>query len=237
MILHRNAKWAVCIMGMSLCFLMGCKKDEIVETVTEPVIEEVTPEDMGEGTAEEAAQEEETSASVAQTEIDEETKNELTAELLQENQLDTSVLEEGKTTSGCTFLIPEGFEQSEDMPGMHVTKRYPIDASTIYYVALEQDVALQLMTENTFVSQAEANFKQIYEEDIPVMVDSFEKTTISGYPAFRIQCHFTVDDIEITQLQYVINADKSYVITYSQTGEYDRMEEYEASAATIQVEY
>ena len=69
MILHRNAKWAVCIMGMSLCFLMGCKKDEIVETVTEPVIEEVTPEDMGEGTAEEAAQEEETSASVAQTEI------------------------------------------------------------------------------------------------------------------------------------------------------------------------
>ena len=46
MILHRNAKWAVCIMGMSLCFLMGCKKDEIVETVTEPVIEEVTPEDI-----------------------------------------------------------------------------------------------------------------------------------------------------------------------------------------------
>lgn len=34
----------------------------------------------------------------------------------------------------------------------------------------------------------------------------------------------------------LINADKSYVITYSQTGDYDRMEEYEASAETIRVE-
>jgi hypothetical protein len=46
-----------------------------------------------------------------------------------------------------------------------------------------------------------------------------------------------VGEIEITQLEYAINADKSYVIIYSQTGDYDRMEEYEASAETIRLEY
>ena len=41
----------------------------------------------------------------------------------------------------------------------------------------------------------------------------------------------------MTQLEYAINADKSYVITYSQTEDYDRMEEYEASAETIRLEF
>ena len=45
-----------------------------------------------------------------------------------------------------------------------------------------------------------------------------------------------VDGVEITQLEYVINADKSYVVTYSQTDEYYRMDEFEASAATIELE-
>ena len=51
---------------------------------------------------------------------------------------------------GCSFPLPEAFSESEDIEGMYVTRRYPIDASTIYYVALGRDVALQLMTEETF---------------------------------------------------------------------------------------
>ena len=43
--------------------------------------------------------------------------------------------------------------------------------------------------------------------------------------------------IVIKQLEYAINADKSYVITYSQTNDYDYMEEYEASAETISLEF
>ena len=39
----------------------------------------------------------------------------------------------------------------------------------------------------------------------------------------------------MTQLEYAINADRSYMVIYSQTGDYDYMEAYEASAATIQV--
>ena len=170
---------------------------------------------------------------MAPVEMDESLKNELAEELLQENEMDTSVVESAPVTKGCSFTLPEAFSESEDIEGMYVTRRYPIDASTIYYVALGRDVALQLMTEETFKAQAEENFRKEYGEEIEVTIDSFESIRIDGCPAFRILCHYQVGDTQISQLEYAINADKSYVITYSQTSDYDRMEEYEASAETI----
>lgn len=174
---------------------------------------------------------------MAPVEMDETLRTELTEEMLEENEMDTSVVESAPVTKGCSFSLPEAFAESEDIEGMYVTKRYPIDASTIYYVALGRDVALQLMTEETFKAQAEENFEKAYGEKIEVTIDSFERIKIDGCPAFRILCHYQVGDTEMTQLEYAINADKSYVITYSQTGDYDRMEEYEASAETIHLQF
>lgn len=174
---------------------------------------------------------------MASVEMDETLRTELTEEMLAENEMDTSVVESAPVTKGCSFTLPEDFAESEDIEGMYVTKRYPIDASTIYYVALGRDVALQLMTEETFKTQAEENFEKAYGEKIEVTIDSFERIKIDGCPAFRILCHYRVGDTEMTQLEYAINADKSYVITYSQTSDYDRMEEYEASAETIRLEF
>lgn len=185
------------------------------------------PEDAGE--AEENA--------AAPVEMDETLRNQLAEEMLQENEMDASVVESAPVTKGCSFTLPEDFSESEDIEGMYVTKRYPIDASTIYYVALSRDVALQLMTEETFKAQAEENFLKEYGEEIEVHIDSFERITIDGCPAFRILCHYQVGDTKMSQLEYAINADKSYVITYSQTDDYDRMEEYEASAETIHLEF
>lgn len=174
---------------------------------------------------------------MAPVEMDETLKNQLTEEMLEENEMDASVVESTRVTKGCSFTLPEAFSESEDIEGMYVTKRYPIDASTIYYVALGRDVALQLMTEETFKAQAEENFRKEYGEDIEVHIDSFERIQIDGCPAFRILCHYQVGDTKMSQLEYAINADKSYVITYSQTDDYDRMEEYEASAETIHLEF
>lgn len=169
-------------------------------------------------------------------EIDEATRAELTTQLLMENELDISIIEEEGTTDRCTFALPEDFIEVEDIPGMYVTKRYPIDASNIYYAEMDEDISMQLMTEETYVEQIEENFRNHYDMEIDVNLQSFEKIRISGHPAFRILCSYTVDEVEITQLEYVINADKSYVITYSQTDEYYRMDEFEASAATIELE-
>lgn len=233
------------VIGLLLVLTMmgimaGCGGKEAVHTSAEAQEEDHTEEDQAEEAIDESLQaeeeEEKTNAVVAQIEIDEETKNQLTAELLEEQKMDTSIMDNKRTTKGCNFTLPDGFEESEDVPGMYVTKRYPIDASTIYYAVFDQDVSLQLMTEETFKAQAEDNLYQAYDEDIEVSIDSFERIRIGGYPAFRIKCHYQVGGVVLTQLEYAINADKSYVITYSQTDDYDRMEEYEASAETISME-
>ena len=220
-----NAQVLILTIG-TLLLITGCGKKEAVETQaqTADTAEQVT-----------LLTPEQTSASIAQMEIDEETRQELTAELLEENDMDTSVMEPKRTTKGCTFDLPEGFEESEEMADVYVTGRYPIDASSIYYTAMDQDTSLQLMTQETFTEQTQESLRQTYEEDIEVSVDSFESMKIDGYPAFRILCHYQVEGIQITQLAYVINADKSYMVIYSQTSDYDRMEAYEASAATIHV--
>lgn len=223
------------LLALCAAVLVGCGDGEAVHTSAElSETESAPPEDGGAAEGEVPVPE---ANFMAPVEMDENLKNQLAEELLQENEMDTSVVESAPVTKGCSFTLPEAFSESEDIEGMYVTRRYPIDASTIYYVALGRDVALQLMTEETFKAQAEENFRKEYGEDIEVTIDSFESLRIDGCPAFRILCHYQVGDTQISQLEYAINADKSYVITYSQTSDYDRMEEYEASAETIHLEF
>lgn len=253
------------LLFMSLFWAGGCGADKAAEETfhEEMVVNDVDAQDEGQNAGGERNTETEQGAGTAQNtetaqgadasqqtkttsnnvqiqspelEMDEATREELTTQLLLENELDTSVIESAGATDGCTFSLPDGFEEAEDMPGMYVTKRYPIDASTIYYVEMDKDISLQLLTEDTFLEQMQSNLQENYDLEIAVDVKSFEKITISGCPAFRILCSYMIDGIEITHLEYTINADKSYIITYSQTNEYDRMDEFEASAATIQLQ-
>lgn len=166
---------------------------------------------------------------------DDDDSTELTTELLKEKNLDTSVVTDPVETKGCTFVLPENFEELPDMEGMYVSEHYPIDVSTIYYTEKEMDISLQLMTENTFANHMKEELKKLYDSEAEIKVDTFEKITIDDFPAFKILCSYSYGDVKITQLEYIINADKSYIIIYSQTDDYDKMEEFNASAETIQV--
>lgn len=245
---------AACMMG----FLPGCGQEETVSADAQAQITETfdttegnsaapeTTEDTAEensaasGTAEDAAQQDSTESIRQETddnqlEIDDETRQQLMTELLDENGMDTSVVEPGRSTRVCTFDVPEGFEESQDVDNLYVAARYPLDISMIYYEVMDGDISLQLMTEEMFKEQAEENIRQIYGEDVEVNIDSYEGVKIDGYPTFRILCHYEAEGVKISQLEYVINADRTYVVTYSQTSDYDWMEEFEASAATIHV--
>lgn len=175
------------------------------------------------------------STDVFDTEMDPATRHKLMAELLEENEMDSSVVGAERITKNCTFDVPEGFEESQEVDNLYVTARYPLDASMIYYEVMDGDISLQLMTEEHFTKEAEEGLSQLYGEEITLNMESFESTKIDGYPAFRILCRYEIQGIEITQLEYIINADKTYAVTYSQTNDVDRMEEYEESAATIHV--
>lgn len=195
----------------------------------------VTAKSAESATVQDSTATQQKSAAEEQIEMDEETRQLLMTELLEENGLDASVVESDKSTKGCTFDIPEGFEESQGIDNLYVTARYPLDTSMIYYEVMDGDISLQLMTQDMFREQVEESFRQMYGDEIKVSIDSYESVKISGYPAFRILCHYEADGIKITQLEYLINADRTYAITYSQTSDYDWMETFEESAATISV--
>lgn len=257
---HRCLPVFLALAGLMM-YLAGCGQDEAVSADMQIQGEIVAASDTGDSTedtvesndtmiedttnsgnmtAESATVQDSTAteqknAAEEQIEMDDETRQQLMTELLEENGLDVSVVESEKSTKGCTFDIPEGFEESQETDNLYVTTRYPLDTSMIYYEVMDGDISLQLMTQDMFLEQVEESFRQMYGNEIEVSIDSYESVKISGYPAFRILCHYEADGIKITQLEYLINADKTYAITYSQTSDYDWMEAFEESAATISV--
>ena len=48
------------------------------------------------------------------------------------------------------------------MANLYVRKRYPIDASTIYYAVMEEDISLQLLTKEAFAEQMAADLRAAY---------------------------------------------------------------------------
>lgn len=259
---YRRLTYLVVIVGM-IFLITACGQEETVSVDAQPQqisgeadedgtagTEDTAPEDLSEdsadttteyaedpadGTAQAGGMQQSDAVDEEALGIDDEIRQQLMEELLEENELDTSVLENERSTRECTFEVPEGFEESEEVEDLYVTARYPLDTSMIYYAVMDQDTSLQLLTEELFKEQTEESLRGIYDEDIVVDVDGFESTKISGYPAFRILCSYEVDGIKVTQLQYAINADKTYMIVYSQTNDYDWMESFEESAATIKV--
>ena len=228
----------VLAVGVMLTFL-GCARDETVSTgvqtgkmtgdVPEDADTVTAPTDSADTTSSQ------NNTAVSLPEMDPATRQQLMTELLEESDLDSSVVEPERATKKCTFDVPEDFEESEETDNLYVTARYPLDASMIYYEVMDGDSSLQLMTEERFTEEVEESLSQLYGEEITVNMESFKSMKIDGYPAFRILCRYEVQGIEIAQLEYIINADKTYVVTYSQTNDYDRMEEYEQSAATIHI--
>lgn len=231
------------MIGMVI-LLSGCGHDQAVSTDVQAQTAEISdttvrdsasPKAQEDSPAQESTESAQMNVAEERIKIDDETRQQLTAELLEENGMDASVVEPERSTSGCTFDLPEGFEESQEVKNLYVTARYPLDTSMIYYEIMDGDISLQLMTEEMFKEQAEEIFHRTYDADIEVDLDSYESMIIDGYPAFRIVCHYEADGIDITQLEYIINADKTYAITYSQTSDYDWMEAFKASAATIRV--
>ena len=214
--------------------LVGCGQDDAVTADTQ-VQEPISDTEDTLASVQPSAESEQNNSAEETLGIDEEIRQQLTAELLEEGELDVSVVESERATKGCTFDLPEGFVESTETDNLYVTERYPLDTSMIYYEVMEGDISLQLMTKELFKEQAEESFSQAYGEDIVINIDSYESVKIGGHPAFRILCHYEVDNIKITQLEYIINADKTYAVTYSQTSDYDWMEAFETSAATIHV--
>ena len=153
--------------------------------------------------------------------LTEEKRKELLKQALVDAGKDPSIVEGKYKTKGLYFEVPENFAPLESNPNMYVTRRYSLDISNIYYQESEVDYLLQLMTEDSYKEMALQDFKETYGMDVDLQIDSFQETKISGIPSFQIESRFDLEGITIEQTTYIVNADKTYMLVYTTTNEYD----------------
>ena len=160
----------------------------------------------------------------------------LSSEALAIEGLDTSLADGKLVTRGITFEVPEGYQESPDRPGMYIPDRFPIDASNMVYSEFDADYTLQMMDEAYFEDMVEQSFAAAYGAFTDITITEYQPYTIDGVPAIRVKAEYDLEGNHVTSLMIIVNGSRTYTVVYTQTHDYDRMELFEASAASIHVQ-
>lgn len=137
----------------------------------------------------------------------------------------------------CAVLIPAGYQESEEIPGMYIHERSPLDSSNIYYTVSEGSGAgwvSEGLTEEIFKETLEDAYQKAGRE-LDLTVRSFEKIDMDGIPGYKIRSTYGMGDEAVEQLAYLILADETYTITYSQMADDELMADFEISDGQIRL--
>lgn len=135
---------------------------------------------------------------------------------------------------GCTVVLPDGYLPSDSVKGMFVSQRNPLDSSNIYYTVSEGDMISKELTEEIYEETVENAF---LDEgwDVDLQVETFEEIDMEGIPGYKIRSSYQLDDSEIEQLAYLILAEETYTITYSQMADDELMADFDISGDEIRL--
>lgn len=157
---------------------------------------------------------------------------------MQEFELKEQVPESDREeVSYCAVMIPASYQESEEVPGMYIHNRSPLDSSNIYYTVSEGSDSGMVSTELTQETY-EKVLEEAYEkagQKIDLVIESFEEIDMDGVPGYKIRSSYQVEEGEIEQLAYLIVAKDTYTITYSQMSDDELMADFEISDGEIRL--
>lgn len=137
----------------------------------------------------------------------------------------------------CAVMIPADFVEVEDTPGMYVSTLYPLDSSNIYYTVAEpSDLGYfsDSMDAKGFKMAIEDAYRAV-GDPIDLVIDSFARESMEGIPCIKVRSHYAIGDDEIQQLVYIILANNTHVITYSQTADDSLLADFETSEGELKL--
>lgn len=137
----------------------------------------------------------------------------------------------------CAVLIPAGYYESQEIPGMYLHERAPLDSSNVYYTVSEgsgDGAVSDSLTKQQYIKAIEEAFDAAGQE-VSLEVDSFEEIDMDGVPAYKIRSAYDTGDNKVEQLTYLILAQNTYTITYSQSEDDELMADFEISDGQIRL--
>lgn len=139
--------------------------------------------------------------------------------------------------SYCVVLIPASYQESQEVPGMYIHNRSPLDSSNIYYTVSEggQDGMVSTdLTKETYEKTLEEAYKAA-GRDVDLVIESFEEIDMEGVPGYKIRSSCQLEEEKIEQLTYLILAQDTYTITYSQMSDDELMADFVISDGEIRL--
>lgn len=156
---------------------------------------------------------------------------------MKEFELKSGEVEEEDSVRYCALLIPAGYQPSEEIEGMYVHERNPLDSSNIYYTVSPGDAdgkVSEKLTKEVYEKTIESAFSEEGWK-IDLQIESFEEIDMEGVPGYKIRSTYEVEDGQIEQLTYLIMADDTYTITYSQMADDQLMADFDISGDEIRL--
>lgn len=139
--------------------------------------------------------------------------------------------------SSCVVLIPSRYQESEEIPGMYIHEKSPLDSSNIYYSVSEGEGngrVSESLTEKEYKSLVEEAFQENGQE-VSLTIESFEQIDMDQVPGYKVRSTYEVDGEKVEQLTYLLLGDKTYTITYSQMADDELMADFEISEGEIKL--
>lgn len=157
---------------------------------------------------------------------------------MQEFELKETDEESGReSVRYCIVRIPAGYYESEEIPGMYLHEKSPLDSSNIYYSVSEGSGAGRVsdsLTEEEYRKSIETAFRDRGQE-VELAVTSFEEIDMEGIPGYKIRSEYGKEGYKIQQLTYLVLAEDTYTITYSQVQDDELLADFEISEGEIRL--
>lgn len=156
---------------------------------------------------------------------------------MQEFEIKEIVEDSGKQqVEHCVVLIPGDYHESEDVKGLYLHERAPMESSNIYYSVVKgQDGHVsESLTPEQYTAMLQEALLQA-GKDVTVEVSSFEKVQMDQIPALKIRSSYKVESNTVLQLTYLVLAEDTHIITYSQSKDDEMMADFETAEGQIKL--
>ncbi|MCM1102572.1 MAG: DUF1795 domain-containing protein [Clostridium sp.] len=134
-----------------------------------------------------------------------------------------------------TLTLPAGYQEATTS-GLYLNQNYPEDQSNVYIYTTEKTTDFaQVMADGAeqFIRYLADAYEQQYAERPEITLVRYEAAEVGGRAAYVVELSYELKEVHYEQLEYIVDADKTYYIAFSQVGAGSWMDAFRASAGTM----
>ena len=151
------------------------------------------------------------------------------------NGADTTGTQETAQVGKLILTLPKGYSESTT-DGLYLNQNYPDDQSNVYIYATEKTTDFeQVMAggREQFAAFLDDAYEEQYKERPEISMTRYEAVSVGNYPAYAVELSYDLKGVHYVQLEYIVDADKTYYIAFSHVGDSLWMEAFRGSAETM----